>query len=150
MGHPLGTMMLTMNSNNGTFSDKLTRCHTSDLTTRRALRQLWSEECFELRVVHSVRAVRVKDGLPWMMFPLLLRKEGWTDSRLHLSLINLSDGVEKLFDKQEGHCLRISTQVGKWPEEMWSGSQILWPGWSTWCGAGTQDQFCKHPVQSGL
>lgn len=47
-----------------------------------------------------------------MMFPLLFggRKGGQT-SQLHLSLINLSDGVEKCsFDKQEARRLRISTQ----------------------------------------
>lgn len=52
-----------------------------------------------------------------MMFPLLFggRKGGQS-----LSLINKPQrwsGEMSLFDKQEGHCLRISTQVVKWPEQ---------------------------------
>lgn len=46
------------------------------------------------------------------------------DSRLYLSLINLSDGVEKLINKQKGHCLRISTRVGRRPEETQGGVRV--------------------------
>lgn len=50
------------------------------------------------------------------------------DSRLYLSLINLSDGVEKclhLINKQKGHCLRISTQVGRRPVETQGGVRVV-------------------------
>lgn len=74
-----------------TVNDKLTCCLTWDLATPRVL--WW---CSKLCSVHSARAVSVKDGLPWMMFPLLLGgRNGWTDSCLYLSLINLGDGVEQ-------------------------------------------------------
>lgn len=76
-----------------------------------------------------------------MMFPLLFggRKGGQT-SQLHLSLINLSDGVEKCsFDKQEARRLRISTQGCQVaPGRGDAGGGGLWPGWRTCCGAGTQ------------
>lgn len=50
------------------------------------------------------------------------------DSHLYLSLINLSDGVEKclhLINKQKGHCLRISTQVGRRPGETQGGVKLV-------------------------
>lgn len=78
------------------FSDKLTRCRTSDLATGRAVRQLCSGACFELCVVHSVRGSQ-SEGRTSLndVSAVVGRKEGRTDSRLYLSLINLSDGVEK-------------------------------------------------------
>lgn len=46
-------------------------------------------------------------------------EEGRADRQSSLSVINKPQrwsGEMPLFDKQEGHCLRISTQVVKWPE----------------------------------
>lgn len=89
-----------------------------------------------------------------MMFPLLFggRKGGQT-SQLHLSLINLSDGVEKCsFDKQEARRLRISTQGCQVaPGRGDAGGGGLWPGWRTCCGAGRQVvHSVKSSVVSGL
>lgn len=109
--------MLTMKGTNG--HDKLTHCWTSDLTALTAVRRLGSEDCVGPRGALSVRSSH-SEGRTSLndVSAVVGRKEGRTRSRIYLSLINLSNGVEQwlFFDKQEGHCLRISTQVVKWPE----------------------------------
>lgn len=98
------------------FSDKLTCCRWSDLTTGRAVRQLWCEECFESRSVrtgHSEGRTSLND-----VSGVVGRKEGRTDSRLYLSLINLSDGVEKclhLINKRDT-AYAFPHKLVKWPD----------------------------------
>lgn len=82
-------------------------------------------------------------------------KEGWTDRRLYLSLINLSHRVEKrrhLINKRDtayAFPQRLSSVLSV---ESWGGSQILEPERRTCSRAGTHhDGFCgQSPVWSSL
>lgn len=118
------------------FSDKLTHCCKSDLTTRRPVTQLWG-------VFWAVCCSPCKEQSQWRTdFPewcfRCCWEEGRADRQTSLSLINKPQrwsGEMPLFDKQEAHCLRISTQAVKWPE--WGDEQrvtdtVAWMDYVLW------------------
>lgn len=85
----------------------------SDLTICRAVRQLSFWVCCTLFKEQS----QWRTDFPEWCFRCCL-EEGRADRQSFLSLINKPQrwsGEMPLFDKQVGHCLRISTEV-KWPE----------------------------------
>lgn len=108
MGYPLGTMMLTMKPPNGGLLINACAAARAPRSRSRHLKSV----CMGC----SVTAVIPKEGLPWTMFPLRFGggRKGGRDSHLYLSLMNLGDGVD----------LRISTQVGRRPEQKQGGASV--------------------------
>lgn len=104
--------------------DKRVRCHLSDLSPPKRRRSPGPKHV----TLGCLSRAHRRTSLNGVSTAAQGRKEGRLDSRLYLSLINLSDGVEKclhLINKQKGHCLRISTQVGRRPEETQGGARVV-------------------------
>lgn len=128
-------MMLTMNGNNGL---QHLNAHKGSYYENLSHWQLyeWLHYLQPHMVLNYILCTVYKQQLYWRAdFPEWCFRcsweEGRADGQQSLSLINKPQqcsGVMPLFDKQERHCLRISTLVVKWPyrglrEWMWGGSK---------------------------
>lgn len=109
-------------------------------------------------VVHSVRSSQ-SEGRTSLndVSAVVRRKEGRTDSHLYLSLINLSDGVEKclyLINKRDTAYAFPHKLSSGLSEEMWGGSHILWMedvqwSWDKTGSAIRESRVLLSPVCNG-